>query len=850
MAGPLQKRIGQFRSSGGVLAETSDEELRTLAGKAGLQAPPTDPISATTIGAGPHQAKMAAAPQTVQAAMRLSSAPPEEGLAAAQRRQQSRTESSETEAEAQARAEKLKALGSTGEKVQSLIDAEVARITSQAPVVPQVNTQAIPQQVVGAGQQDAFTQALTTLASDPTNQEALAQVNAALGRGPNNPVTAEELQMYYQSLPETVSSAADIRDSIQVADLDLGVPLADLAEALGIPEEELAGYNASQLSQAMNAAQAGQFSTASRLDQQATSSSLGAAERATARELGREAATTGTRASEADVERLALSVEEGQLVEFGGELIQVGDLLGSERISKTITDYLQAPAGSSTQQQLLQTEPDLVKWIEDNRTALEEASQQLAAGTQQFADTQEANRALSVFGNTQLSDEVMSNLVPGWGELSATELDTSNSAPLQYLRGLPPDQAEKAVTTINQMLTPEQQKELADLTPEEIQSLELDKGMGSPVIRALVENGATRQALENISPNDPDAVYSALFGYPIDSEEAQEIVSSWLARTGLFGAGYGNVGGLDTDRDGVLDPPDQILSRMLSQTPPTSLSEAIRNGVSTFKQAEVRGVDPVADLTPRQRTIWESLSQYFADDRVLSPEELSESGALDNEDLLRTMAAEPTFIRQLSPEVRTTVEEAIRRFNESNTRAVASKAGVPSQAQFISALESAGNPGNLMDSPVPAYENLISSLERDKQNLLRHAKEFGEDRLSPGILEKELARLDNHIRSVQERVANYNRTFEETRTRTEAENKQREIDERDRANREYQSTARNLLETLPPPGITTGAGGFGRTTGTSPEDWDILRRGAVNGPLSLSPVDRDRFYTVISRYSK
>ena len=643
MAGPLQSKIATIRGAGGTLGETSQEELQTLAGKAGLQAQPTDPLSAQTIGASPHQVKMAASPQVVESSLKLSQLSPEQGLATAVRTSQARKEATASEAAEKEKAERLKSLGDTGTRVQSAIDAQVARLTA-APVSPatqQVDT--TNQLLTQAKDPVALKADLQALIANPSDQNLMLRVNQALGRTANSVLAPEELKGLYKSVSDTIAQDAQaMPDALNVGDLasrpDFGFTVPELAGLLGVDQKALSGYSVRQLSDAVNALQQNEFSRSQAIQNQATSTTLGSAERAQAQQLGREASATGVRASEADMARLSDSVARGDQVSFGGQSYSVEDLLGNDQVSKVVTAYLTSPDGSPTHTQLEQTEPGLVKWIKDNQAVLGNAAQQLSQSADTFQATQASNAGIGQYGNSSLSPELLRTLVPGYDSLQAGKIDTSKVPLLQFLGTLSPQVAEATASTIS-TLHPEQQQELASLSPSQISALRLDLGANSPVLKQLGKDQAAYDALHSIDPADSNAVYSMFTGMPgTTAKDLQSQLSQNKSMSTLFGTSYGETRGLDKNNDGKLDDPRSLYKQMSSAASAPSLHGLLSGKEGTFSAVPFQLSRPNA----KQQQVFDILGKY-AKDGVVSVQDLKDSGSSGNIDLLKAIKSSGAY---------------------------------------------------------------------------------------------------------------------------------------------------------------------------------------------------------------
>lgn len=623
-----------------MVEETSPDELQTLAGKAGLQAQPTSPLAAQAIGASPDQVKMAASPQVQQSAQQISQLPPSQGLATAQRETQARSQATTSEAAEQAKAEQVKNLGDVGTRVQSAIDAQVAQLAASTPTTASLTPDMTNATIAASTNPTATQTDLQALQANPTDQGLMLKVNQDLGRTTANPLSSAELSSLYQTPTAAIGQAATagMPTSLTVGQLasqpGFGYNVNDLSGLLGVPAASLAGYSVQQLSAAVTQMQQQEFSKSAQLQQQSTSTNLGTAERTQAQQLGQEASATGLKASEDDVARMQASVANGDQVQFGGQTYSVEDLLSNNQVSNTVVAYLNAPAGSPTQAQLQQTEPDLVKWITANQSILSDAASKMAGSAGTFQATQTANAGVGTYGGQQLAPTVLSAIIPGYDptKLQSGAIDTSKVPALQYLQGLAPQAAATAVQTIN-TLTPDQQAELQNFSPSQIAALRLDMGSNSPVMQSLQANTVAQQQIDSVDPKNADQVYSLFTGVP-GTTQAQlqaELDQNREVET-LTGQPLDTFGGLDSNKDGTLDNPATILAALQKQTTTPTLANAIKGGISSFSATQPAQLVP----DPALQDIYTAIGGA-AKSGTVSVADLKAAGVQNNPDLMQEM---------------------------------------------------------------------------------------------------------------------------------------------------------------------------------------------------------------------
>lgn len=719
--GSLQSKVSQYRDASGQVQETSQEELRTLAGKAGLPAQPTNAVAAGMIGANADQQKMAAAPQTVQSALQLSQVPVQDNLATAQREKQAQSTQTQADKAEAAKARQLQGLGDTSKRVQSAIDAAVNNITAKAtktvPVAaPVVDTTSALFQSAGA-RTGKLTTDLQALQAHPNDRAVLARINQDLGRDVTSQITPAELQSLYQTADTTITSnvASQMPDNITVGQIarqpGFQYSMDQLGTLLGVAPKDLQGFSMAQLSQAVAAEQQKEFSRAQQADAMATSQYLGTAERGQAQAQGRDLAAQGVRATEADVSRLQQSVANGDKVQFGGQTYSVEDLLGNGQVSKTVSDYLMSPEGSPTRLQLEHTEPGLVKYIKDHETVLSDAAQTMSRSTQGLASTQAKNATVGLHGTQKLDDTTLKAIIPGYdpSKISAGGYNTSSPV-LQFLSSLPADKAEVATGVING-LSPSQKQELAGLSPKELAAMQLDKGQGSPVLQALAANKAAQAQLSSISPKNADQVYAAYLGIPgATAASAQAQIDDLRKASSLGLTPYNHAGGLDMNDDGKLDDPSKVFSQMQKQAGNLSIADAEKGKTGTFQTISPQAYND-AKQTPDQAAVYSKLQPYLTGGKV-DTGILKKSGVLGDEELVHDLVS-TGMIKNLAPEAQKSVQDAIKSFQVKNGNTLFQKYPTVDKLptvinKFLSNAQPASDLSHLSDQLEASYKNLTA----------------------------------------------------------------------------------------------------------------------------------------------
>lgn len=678
----LADRIAQnrkllTRDPSGQLVENTQEEVQSLAQKAGMAAPPTTPAGGAMIGANEHQQKMMGTPAQKTSALTISQSP-ELNLQDAQRRAQVRTQATATEQQKIQKSENLQNLGGLGDRVNSLINAEKSKLD-------QANASL---KAAEAGQnKSGQTQSLADLkpileqlAANPSDMNLQLQVNKALGYDGSRQLSPEEIQSLYADSTQSIAqSGADaIANNITAGDLisqgGLGYTPEQLADLLGVPADQVSGMTVSQIHDQINKLMAQEFNTTAQLGQKAQSTELGVAERGLARQAGREASAVGIRSTEHDVARLEDEIAKAGTVSFGGQQMSIEQALSDDNISKTVSDYLNSAPDSPLRKQLEATEPQLVQFIKRNENVLDDASKQLGAGATQFSDLQSANKTASTLGG-KLSPELAAKVVPGFNELSATSLDPNSVPVLAVAQGMDEGQKQAYAQDLGQIVNqyPAAAEELKALSADELRKLELDKTGGK--WNQFIQDSQKYEQLANIADGDIQALGTAIFGTDADwSSEIARDKSNSILGTARHNKAFDI---LDADGDGQIDKIEDIKGRVAGQRPSLhSVLEGKSVGIPR-DPGETPTIDHynkdlqrdgliAGDKDAVRSALSDSLSQYAADGR-LAPDEVEKvyGGsrlAKANKDGLQARVQELSYLLdngQLDSDTRRTVKDLI-----------------------------------------------------------------------------------------------------------------------------------------------------------------------------------------------
>lgn len=570
MATPIQDAMSKYRTIGpnGELTEETGDEIQNLSKKAGLPAPPVTPLGGQMIGAGPDQTKMLGTVPQKQAAMNLANQAGgqnianqtiqnqaatnvqpqgQQNLATAQREQQVRSTATAQEQASQNKSQAMQDLGQLGDRVNDFVNAQRQSLETAA---GQAGTSGGVQEAVSSTAQAAAGQDpaalkndLQALEKDPNNQQLMAQINNEMGRDPNTVIQPAEISGLYQSAVDAISQggANAINNSLTASDLfkmpNFGYTPDQLSGLLGVPANQLAGMTVGQIRDQVQNLTTQEYSKTANLGAQAVSGELGTAERGLAQQAGKEASRVGTRATEADMNNLDTQIKNADQVQFGGQSYNVNDLLSNTGMSKVITDYMNAAPGSASRTQIEQTEPQLVDFINKNQAVLSDAATAMGNTASALTATQQANKQAFTVNGVSLDPNLVKNLVPDSGKVTATNY--KSLALPQYLNTLG---AQAGAGVINQLNTansshPEVVNGLNKLTPDQLSQLNIGgAGKWANAMQALT----TTDQLKSVDTSNPDAVINALYGGKVTADQLKQS-SATAAADDALGISHGDV---------------------------------------------------------------------------------------------------------------------------------------------------------------------------------------------------------------------------------------------------------------------------------------------------------------------
>jgi len=631
---------------GGQQSTVSEEEMQNLSQKAGRSVP-TTPMEGSVVGGNKDQAKMMGS----SASLRSTFSTPED-LQTQRRREQVRTEATAAEEAKLTGAESLKKLSSLEERVQGLA---AQKINQAGQAVGAVNSATLSE--AGQSLDPEAQQLLADLqAAAPNSPEALQAtqaLNQKLGRTGANLLTPEEIKSYYSSASDQLGSslAQNTADNLMVTDLDLpSLGFTDnneLASVLGLDSAEMEGLNLTQLQEKIAASIQDNYTQVSNLETQANDMALSPAERAQARKSLREMGAVGVRTTETAIDKLADQIESADTVQFNGKEMKVEELLSDDMVSGLAAKFLDKDDidGDDWKTKFKEENPDLAQFLTDNAAALESSIGEIDDSVKEYAAIQQHNKEIATDVNGQtLSNEVISAIVPRYGELSTEKVDVENNTILKLLKD-PTDKvrAENLRTGLEAVAKtdPTLASELSNLSMDQLRSIGiLDNGDKWKAYTRYLDDSKKTQELASAPV---DQFFNEFMGKkynkgtPLENEAAilkdlDEAVKR--GRSGFFGdSPLKDLTSKMVGPDGRLLPLAQIKQNLSSSMTPKRINDLLSNpgSISTLsdKMTGVSGYNTNRDSTG----LYDKLKSAFTtDDKITRNEWYSINKNLSKED--------------------------------------------------------------------------------------------------------------------------------------------------------------------------------------------------------------------------
>ncbi len=703
---PNQRTLQDLIRTQGGLAKTSEEGLKSLSEAVGRVAPPTNPLSAATIGANPDVAKMAGTKAQKQPAI-AQSIEGDTGLRDALRQAQQPQAATAQQQAAVQKVSSLQGLSSLQDRVGEL-------------------QQKMMQQAVPAAPQNMFrpelaenpemADALTKLNTNPN--DATAWLQATKASGSTTPITPEYLKSRYGS-DVTKAITPSLREPTiadmspeQLKSLGFG-STQDLAAALGV-QGDIGNLTISQMVDKVGQVTREEYSRTQALQQMAADPYVGAAARAQARAELRQLGNAGMVAAEDEMDELADDLVNDLQVDFNGKTMSIKDALSSEEVDRFVTEYLSA--SPERKLQMRTDEPTLTGLIQKYDKVFADAAQELTKGQMAFADIQTKRAAVGDLGDgIRVSDRIIDKLFPGLKELGTEVPDLASASPL--LASLGAADAPEKQSTIQFLdgvadINPEAFDVLNGASLTDLKRLGLDRA--GPNRDLFMKNLKVSTAIRNTPDNpDPDT-FARLFGFGDNADMDRQMKEARLMQaSGLFG---GKDSGLELlelsvkrNPDGSINP-QASLANMKGALPPIALDKLAENAWTPPTDVVGRMGAYVSD---NDSPIYDAVRSSLEDDLQVSADEYRNNIVphltMDN-------------YQQFLPSAKTWTKEAQQAFGtDLANRAVNSRVSGKSMGELIRDL-SLGTKG-LSGEQVKKTQDLATNVMGDLQRAILASRE-------------------------------------------------------------------------------------------------------------------------------
>ncbi len=348
------------------------------------------------------------------------------------------------------------------------------------------------------------------------------------------------------------ASALQPIDAEQV--VQSGVTPEQLSSLLKVTPEQLSAMPIEELQKRIDKIQKEEFTRTKKLRDIVTSPDASGADKESARRQLADLGASGVVANEADVERLNDTIQSSDEIQVGSESVPLKDFLTSDKFSSIIKEYVE---GTPEQQAKLgaQLGPEFVQFINDHKTALEEATSSLNATQKSATDTMAANKDLAkVKDGSSFSKGFMDKILPGWDGNFGEALQKPTI--LKTMDLMDEKQAGDFKIALEKA-SPTALEKLKSMTLQQLQA----EGLLDPT--KLNKYIASTQLLDTMNALNPDNPEQAAqitntilqnLGMPIEE------VNKQLAMAKETGLQTPLSKKLDTNKDGKLDDPADLKS--------------------------------------------------------------------------------------------------------------------------------------------------------------------------------------------------------------------------------------------------------------------------------------------------
>lgn len=597
------------------------------------------PATAEASGASSSQSKMALTPQARQGLSQKIAQKAKDTLAGSKRLKGPEQAAKPTQEEIEY-TERLKKLGGLGGSIQKMVNDNIEK-AAQATTKLEVDEtfiKGIKNPLVATAYTSGLESINQALASGGSTLDVMSTMKNDLmnpsdgSEGMTSGQAASAMNGLKQDVADMVAGqvAAGTMDPEEVtidALFDAGIMEP---EDLGLSEDELTkglGSNwvnmtPKQLSKAVDRMNAVKYGESDQLTSMLSDPLVSSAQKEDIKDRLWEMGYSGALQRESDVDTLSKQVEDSGLVEFGGEVRDIDDLLSDQGMETMVKDFVDGD--DAYKKQFAKQNPQLAAYLEKNASDLQ-GSMDLASETETSLNKiRDKNKEAISFGGegetkTELSQEALSAILPGYDKESFTEKGIDLNNPLMGWLKDNPDSAKEVADVINDLagIDPDLIKEAlteASGDPKKMQAL-IEQFQGNS--EAVLASARIDTGFKNLDPatSSTDDYIKLAFGDKMNSGEfsnklkaAKEAARFDPKAKKIFEA-MSEV--FDADGDGKIDTPDQIHKNMeKAGVGEGNLADITDGRMSALGELSKAGAGKVE--TTNLQTVWGSA---FAEDK-------------------------------------------------------------------------------------------------------------------------------------------------------------------------------------------------------------------------------------------
>lgn len=632
----VQERIKRSQD----LAKQSTDQL---AASKGLVTAPVTAVGTGAIGGTPQQQAMAGTPAQKQGALAAAVAKPLAGETGLEQAMKVKPQAAIDTAKAKEMDRFSASLGTFGDKVNQWIEGVLATTTAadtglkakleltedQKKTITDTIAKLPPEAQGNA--QTRIDDALIYLTSqggldnETMARQAIETLNEMLGRDTVDKLLAgTQYEGLWQDISKTTAGQLEtgVQQQARGADskltlqdiTDLGTSPAEIAQLLGIKEEQVAQLTLGDFQQQLQRVGQQQFGETQQVAANIASALVSETEREALRGTMRELEEAGIAGVEGQFQQLINDIEQGSVITIAGKTYSIEEFLAEGTISRIAEQYYDGD--KELADRLAAEEPQLKKWLDDNKaglTALIAAGSGRAQELKTHNETEDAIRKeVNDAGLLEGLDLKDANYKPGTVLSFGEKPDWSKGGTaIQGIIAMKPEQRPKALSNLSSTLTSAQTSgldvnELKNSDP----NLFLDDELVAEYNNKAVQWKMTQQTLKS---NDPIEILNTVLADDTTLEEIQKILEqdAYLVSINQEPSEWWDL----TGGDGTLDLADAQAIAKSSIRPPSLKGAAKRDnfGMDALKVKDAQISGSIADFTER---FWENDKQVTADEII------------------------------------------------------------------------------------------------------------------------------------------------------------------------------------------------------------------------------------------